>query len=216
MDPSLSPEALFEVRSFTCSPRNLANDLWRAQIAIKAVARGTVYSQSYRERLRYFRHMAYQSKFHNAVLPLDGRQVTFSDVHEVVAADPFGCLAHYESRFLPSLETQFGTSWYSDLQHRLLLIIAVYNATNRVPPPLEPVPRMLQMDHVMHTVCRAFALVRVDILPNYPEEAKHIAEVYLPRLCDDLGFRVNGCAISEINWKNLRKGNEPFEAGLED
>jgi len=123
--------------------------------------------------------------------------------YRLIESDPFGTLAFYDSRHLVDLDVTFHLSWYSDYQHRMVLLIGILVVVNRFIGPANSAPTQEALDCLLHCLGQVTKFARDVIHSSHPKEADVITQDYLPNLLKDLGVTLSDLGGSDRGCHEL-------------
>ena len=123
----------------------------------------------------------------------------FGRIRKLIAAHPFTFLAYMETNFSPNI-TREG-EWYSELQHRLVVLVSLLTFVHRSIELEDPEPFRAANNLVSHAMNRIKKLAQDVIRRSHEEEARLIVEVLLPNLLEYTG--VVRAAVETERWESL-------------
>jgi len=144
--------------------------------------------------LKNTRSGAFASKQRTQRLDEDPAPCSYEN-RELLASDPFGFLAESQSQWLECLKDCQDTTWMSDFQHRMIILVAtfthVHHATQAVPVTDGQGRESVRLTIHATTEVEKFAgeVIRV----SHPREADSILEDYLPNVISSAGL----CMVRE-------------------
>ncbi|GAA5861328.1 hypothetical protein JCM5353_001980 [Sporobolomyces roseus] len=131
--------------------------------------------QRVQDRLLGYHSMIYSIRF-------DLGESNFGRIRKLIAAHPFTFLAYMETNFSPNI-TREG-EWYSELQHRLVVLVSLLTFVHRSIELEDPEPFRAANNLVSHAMNRIKKLAQDVIRRSHEEEARLIVEVLLPNLLE--------------------------------
>ena len=125
--------------------------------------------------------------------PFLDRKPNPREFYELIEKDPFGFLALVEIRHLKNIKDCYDTSWYSDLQHRLVVLVANLVVFHRSLGPSENSSLAQQsLNTLFHTIIQVTKLAYDTVSITHPDEAKSINETFIPSLFKVCGIEMDG------------------------
>lgn len=113
------------------------------------------------------------------------------ELQKLIASDPFGFQATVQLRYIPWLEHFLGANWYSDLQHRIVVAVAVLIFFQRSMPP-DNVEEALEAARIFTYVINKISdYSRSTIELSDPQEAKVIRADFVPGLLKHSGLEIS-------------------------
>jgi len=128
--------------------------------------------------LHSYRSSAFNVRFQRLT---EGKEETsFKDIHKLVTADPIGFLAWTQISKLPDSLSYIDEPWYSDFQHKTMILIGVLSFFHLQPGPTE----LASIEPLAWTIEQVKKLAIEVVQPFDPNEATEILDIYLPALLD--------------------------------
>jgi len=111
--------------------------------------------------------------------PFYKRTPTDQELQQLIAADPFGFQATVQNRYLPWMGHFLESAWYSDLQHRVVVLVAILIFFHRS-IPANTVDLASECGHILpYAMNQISKFARRSIEPSNPLEAEIIRTEYL-------------------------------------
>lgn len=136
----------------------------------------------------YYRNRGYGAK---RASHESGDGFTSREVLRLIASDPFGALAESQARYIPNLEEEHlsETPWYSDLQHRLVVLVANLVTLHTSAESRKELTAEHDLRFIRYSVAQIQRYTRQHIHISHPAEAASILETFLPVFLDDVNVR---------------------------
>lgn len=136
--------------------------------------------------------------------------ISYDDHRRLVESDPLGRLAFSETSHFVKLSDYSNSSWYAELQHRTLNIIAIVVVFQRGASSPEAPGYSERYASVSYALNKLKLLAQGTIFEANPEIVPTIMDVYLPSLLYELGYKLTsfgGHLGAERNrYSGLRAG----------
>ena len=158
-----------------------------SQSFIEALPRQGDSSQTGQGLLFGYRSSAYGVKITSDVFLNECYE--YGEIHKIIEDDPLGFLAYTETQYLEGFPKLFDLEWYSELQHRLLILISILIVHHRSIVPIDEVT-LRQCSHYLTNSMNQFKKLARNVIrvtPSHPKEAKAIVETLIPGLMKDAG-----------------------------
>ncbi|GAA5839619.1 hypothetical protein JCM5353_006590 [Sporobolomyces roseus] len=152
--------------------------------------------------------------------PFLNNSIYYRDQQKFIEADPLGFLAYLETGHTElrqdTLSEFSRTSWYSDLHHRMLILVGLQISDKRSILAEDRKAIEAQMDWFHDALHKVIELARGPIRESQPEIAQIILDLYLPGFLKTVGVVFS--SEEEVNstevWKRMKEGGKNRPLGV--
>lgn len=132
-----------------------------------------------------YRATAFSIKVHSepSLKPL-----TYTDYLNLTQADPLGFFAFSQRTWLKELQERAHSPWYSELQHRLLVLVAVLTYFKNAAETRDTAELREGQTFFLYGMNKVCDFVRGPVARLDSQVAQAVMEVYLPTILEELGI----------------------------
>jgi len=129
--------------------------------------------------------------------------LTYTDYLNLTQADPLGFFAYSQRSWLKGVQEQEQSSWYSDLQHRLLILVALLANFKNAAEMQDAAGLREGQTLFLYAMNKVSDFVRGPVARDNTEVAQAVMEVYLPTVLEELGVGLKPAdGVTGVPWNH--------------
>lgn len=192
------------VSAFERDPR-LTDFSRREQFLTESLGKGGQAQLDNQYILFLHRSDAFRVKVMSDSLP-DSKSIRYGDFRKWMGLDPLGFLAYFQRTTQFKLLPYSKTEWYSELQHRTLILVGLMGMTQRMLEESDHESLRGTIGLLSHATAQLVKFAQSQVHRSNSEVAKSILQVYLPALSSIGGIEPRAEDTGESMWSMLTKG----------